>query len=151
MKLALFITLDNTLITTISKRPYAIHSEDWKFTDNILDIIKSYYDKGYKICIVCNQLQVLQGLTTSKAFLKKIEDITNTLEKHLKIKKNSICFNYCFESNTYRSLPNPGLVYELACEYDLDIINSTFIGSSYDDRQIINTTGIKTYFDITDI
>ena len=151
MKKAVFITLDNTLITTLSGKSYSVHSEDWKFKDNILNVIKDYYNKDYKVCVICNQFQVTYGLTTPKAFLKKLEDVITNIEKALKLRKNSISYSYCFEADSYRALPNPGLIFELACDYELDVKNSCFIGSSYDDRKSAEEVGIVNYFDITDL
>ena len=151
MKKAIFIILDNTLITTLSGKSYSLHSEDWKFKDNILDAIKVHYDNNYKVCIICNQFQVSSGLTPAKAFLKKLEDVIITLEKALKLPKNSVSYSYCFEPDSYRAIPNPGQVYELACDYEIDVQNSVFIGNTYDDRCIAKNIGLINYFDITDL
>jgi histidinol phosphatase-like enzyme len=151
MQLGLFITLDNTLITTRSGRTHALHSEDWKFISETIYAIKDYYDKGYKIFIICNQFQISQGFTPKLAFVKKLEDIIETIEKDLKLKKNSISYDYNIEEGLYRTLPNPGIIYELATDFEIDVVNSILIGSCYADKHTAINSGIKNYITVTDL
>lgn len=148
MKKALFITLDDTLVTTLSGRPYPIHGEDWKFISKTLPVIKEYHSKGYLICIITNQVGIHKGLILETMFLRKMELIVATLERDLDLKVNDITYNYSTIPFDYDYLPNPGLLYSLAVDYDIDVVNSTLIGNCEREKLITKTTGIKNYIDV---
>lgn len=151
MKKALFLTLDNTLITTLSGRAYSLHSEDWKFIIQTVEAIKDYYSKGYVICIITNQPQIANNIVSEKTFIRKMNLILKTLEKDLKIKSNEISYGYCIEEGTYHYLPNPGLIYDFALEFEIDVLNSILIGNSNKDKLIATYSGITTYIDKTNL
>ena len=151
MNKALFLTLDNTLITTRSGSKYSLHREDWQFIDATVSTIKSYYDKGYLICLIINQSQIADNITTDKVFHAKLTLILQSLEKTLKLKTNSIIYEYCIDIDSYNYLPRPGMIYNLALEYDLDIVNSLLIGNSLYDKTIAIYSGIKNYIGVTDL
>ena len=151
MKKALFITLDNTLITTKSKQKYALHSEDWKFNNQAIACIKDFISKGFVLLIITNQQRIAQGLLSDKTFMRKMNLIITTLEKDLGLKSDSINFEYCTDVEDFNFLPSPGMIYQLALEFQLDIKGSYLLGSSVFDKAIINYCGIPAYIDITDL
>lgn len=151
MKKALFVILDTALIKTLSGKDYSIHRNDWKFINQTVLCIKDYTLKDYKICIIANQPQITQGLVSEKVFNYKLETILGTLERDLKLPNNSIASSYCKDKYNYRYLPNPGMIYELALEFDLDVVNSTLLGNSIYDKEIIQYTGIKNYLSVLDL
>ena len=59
MNKALFVLIDETLITTKSGRSFPLNSEDWKFKTNFSSIFKDAVDKGYKIILIDNQFFLL--------------------------------------------------------------------------------------------
>lgn len=151
MRKGLFITLDNVLIKTLSGREYSLHTQDWKFNNQVVEAVKDYNYKGYKIIVITNQSQIYKGLTTEKLFNIKFENVLGALEKHLKLKNNSIASNYCIEEDTYNYIPNPGMVYEIAIEFELDLFNSFLIGNSIYEKELAKKAGISNYLDVTDL
>lgn len=151
MQKALILTLDNTLITTLSGRKYSLHSEDWKFILQTVEAIKDYYSKGYRICIISNQSSITNGITTEKSFIYKMNLIVTTLEKDLKLKINTISYSYCIDEDSYYKLPYPGLLYSLALDFELDLYKSVFIGNSLEDESTSIRCGIRKYIDVTDL
>ncbi len=151
MKKALFLTLDNTLICTRSGHKNSLHREDWQFIKEVVANIKGYYNKGYLICLVINQSQIADNITTDKLFHAKLALILQSLEKYLKLPTNTIIYEYCIDKESYNYLPRPGMIYNLALEYDLDIVNSVLIGNSIYDKTIAIYSGIKTYIDVTEL
>lgn len=148
---ALFVALDNTLITTNSGNKYPIHSEDWKFMPNILDAIKSYSNHGYRIIIISNQKEITQGIINEKVFIKKIEKICSKLEKNLKLEKNSVIYTYCKDIDSFNTMPNPGMAYELAVEYEISLLNSVMIAEEIDDLLFRVSSGIGALHETSDI
>ena len=151
MNPAIFLTLDDTLITTLSKQKYALHREDWKFINNSVEFIREYYSKDYLIFIITNQSAIANNITPEKVFHAKMELILTTLEKDLKIKPNYIQYRYCIDEESYSYLPQPGLILDLALEYEVDLSKSILLGNSLYDKAILLYSGIRFYQDITDL
>lgn len=143
MRKVLFITLDNTLITTKSGRQFPLHSEDWQFKRQSIEAIKEYSNKGYLICIIANQHQIIAGLITENTFRYKVENIITIIKTDLKISHNAIVYKYCKDVDSYNYLPKPGMILELALEYKIDLKNSIFIGNDLYDKDIINFININ--------
>lgn len=75
VKLALF-DLDETLITTISKKVFSQNASDWKFKyDSVLPKLKELSDKGFQIFVVTNQLGISKGFISVDAFTKKLNNV----------------------------------------------------------------------------
>lgn len=148
---ALFANLDGTIITTNSGRKFPIHSADWKFIPETLDALKYYYKKGYKIIIVTNQGGIEEGYMAEKVFIEKIGKICELLEKKLKFTPNSICYFYCPNMVDYNRKPNPGMAYEAAIDYELNLLDSIMLGNTDRDSKFTANAGIGTYIDVADL
>lgn len=146
---ALFLDLDQTLITTRSGRMFPLHSEDWKFIPETLKTIKHYYLEGFKIILVSNQGGIEEGYLTEKVFIHKIESICKALEKNIKLKKNSTSYFYCTTMVGYNRKPNPGMAFEAALEYEIDMTNSIMIGDMDSDMKFATQSGIGTYYHVS--
>lgn len=146
MDKAVFINLDNTLITTITGRAIPLHSEDWKIEKKMMEVLKVLNNRGYQIAIISNQPQIEQGLVAEVNFKYKLELIAKTIEKEIKVKTN-VATDYCTKENTYRYIPNPGMIYDTAIEYFLDLRNSIMIGNLPIHEQLAINSGIGTYYD----
>lgn len=151
MNKALFLTFDDTLVTTLSGRKYSLHGEDWKFINQAVYAIRDGIKQGYIVCLLINQSAITTNLISERTFLRKLELVIKTLEKDLKLKENTIKYSYCVDVDSYNYLPNPGMIYELALEYELDIVNSLLIGNSNFEKRIIDKSGIGTYADISEL
>lgn len=152
MNKALFLILDGTLITTKSGRSFPLHEEDWKFTTRWELLLKDSIKEGYKIILVDNQLAVGEGTVNEASFYKKDNKICQIIEKDLDLPKNSIATTYCFnEENRFYVKPNPGLLYEIALEYDVILSNSILIGNSEVDELFAKNAGVSSYYTLDDI
>lgn len=150
MKPAIILTLDNTLITTLSRQKYSLHREDWKFNLQTIEALKDYKSKGFeRVCIICNQPAIYNNIITEKSFIDKMNLVVTTLEKDLKYKSNSISYSYSIDEESYHYLPRPGLLYELALDFELHLYNSIFLGNSEYDKSSAILAGIKTYIDVS--
>lgn len=151
MKPCAIFTLNETLIRTRSKRPYPIHREDWELVDKAIEILKNLYDRDYKIIIISNQFNISDNLVKESDIIILHNLICNKIEKRLNIKKNSISYFYCKERNTYNTLPKPGLLYDIAIDFELDLANSYIIGSNMNDKELAYNSGIRKYIDVINI
>lgn len=134
-----------------------MHTEDWKFVNQTVEAIRDYEKQGYIVCIICNQIEINQGIVSEVNFLHKMRNVLEVLEKELKYRKNVpyvknfINFSYCFDEESYNYLPKPGMIYDFAVDYEFDIPNSILIGSTLKDKDIALNSGIRTYIDVTDL
>lgn len=149
MRKACFLTFDNTLITTLSGRKYPLHGEDWKFINNTLDLIEKYYNKDYLICVLINQSEINKGIISEALFKRKIKLVLTTLQKNLKAEDYKIKVHICTNEEDYNFLPKVGMIYELALQFKIDVVNSILLGSSeLLDKEILKNSGIKNYKNI---
>lgn len=146
---AVFIDLDNTLITTRSGKKFPIHSEDWKFIPETLDAIQHYTKVGYSPVIVTNQLGIEEGYVIEKAFLNKMESICKALEKELKLPSKSISYSYN-NKNDYYTMPSLGMFHELAIDYELNMSKCVLFGSN-DVTSLVATNLCMSYLSLVDI
>jgi len=73
--------LDHTLITTKSKKIFAIDCNDWKFKyENIKDKFKELVSNHYKIVIITNQLGISLGKSSREDLITKITNISKELD-----------------------------------------------------------------------
>lgn len=152
MEKCLFIVLDGTLIKTLSGKQYSLHSEDWTFFPQTVKAIQKYYGLGYKVCIISNQLHLMNNPLGQRTFDRKMELVLTTLEKDLRMPKGYISHFFAKDrSDSYSILPKPGLIYDYALDFEIDIVNSILLGSSIYDNDIQRMSGIKTYIDKTNL
>ena len=81
-------------------------------------------------------------------FTKKIEEICKVLEKRLKFKAGSVCYSYCKELISYNRKPNPGMAFDNALEFELDLRNSVMLGNYKTDEGFSTNAGLSQYIDI---
>jgi D-glycero-D-manno-heptose 1,7-bisphosphate phosphatase len=151
MQRAIFINLDNTLITTVSGRVFSLHSDDWRINTNLLDFLLKYLPDYDRLIIVSNQDAIALGEQTMYGFNRMLENICRLLENNLKIASNSIAYTYCINKGDFRYMPNPGMAYEMALEYEIDLSQSIMIGSSLIHEQFSKKANIKQYIYLTNI
>lgn len=153
MNKAYIVILDNTLITTRSGKSFPLHSEDWKYKYEWYSKLGDAVKEGYKIVIIDNQFDAgTTGYVSDNLFNNKIEKICTIIEKELSLPTNSIITNFAFDdTDAYRCIPNPGLLYEIATEYDILLYNSILVGSTDEHIELAKLSGINNYYDVKDI
>lgn len=125
MNNALFIDVAN-LIKTKSKQTFPLHREDWLLTDNIKDTIKKYTDLNFKVFLIGNHPDIPVRKHEPNPIENLYESIAQGIEKDLKLKPNTISFDYCTDKESFDYLPLPGLFYNLAIEHEI-LLGYSFI------------------------
>ena len=151
MNKALFLTFDDTLVTTLSGRKHSLHGEDWKFINQAVYAIRDGIKEGYIVCLLINQSGITNNFISERTFNRKLELILSTLEKDLKLKQNTIKYAYCVDEDSYNYLPKPGMIYELALEYEINVTSSILIGNSDLDLAIIKLSGIGQFINVSEL
>jgi D-glycero-D-manno-heptose 1,7-bisphosphate phosphatase len=148
---AVFTDLDGTLIKTKTGRDFPLHTGDWRLVDETLDALEYYIKLGYKVIVVTNQAGIEQGYVPEKAFVIKINTICDKVEKELNLPKGSVSYYYCKHNESYYRKPNPGMAYDAAIEYEINLKESIMFGDMDTDREFALNSGIGEYKDINEI
>lgn len=152
MNKALFITLDNTLIFTKSGRKYPIHSKDWILNSDLFPAIEYFHKQKYKIIVIDNQQSVTDGYVGKVIFEEKVLEIVQTLEGITGLPENTICYDFWLgKRDKFYELPNPGMIYDFAQDYELMLGRSFMIGNSSKDKKFYNNCCGGGYIDVDDI
>lgn len=152
MNKALFVLIDETLITTKSGRSFPLNSEDWKFKTNFSSIFKDAVDKGYKIILIDNQFSIGDGFMSEKAYTNKLNYIAGIIESDLNLDDNSVAYFYCSDSkDSFRALPSSGMLYDAAVEYEILLNNSVLLCCTEEEQSIALFGGLSASYTIYQI
>lgn len=152
MDKGLFVLINETLITTKSGNQFPLNIEDWKFKTNFIQLFKDAIEKGYKIILLDNQFSIGDGFIPESTFINKLNYISSIIERDLDVDTNTVCYVYCkSRKDTFRSLPNPGMFYEMALEHELCLAHSVLICSNEEDKQSSFFGGLSTAYTIYEL
>ncbi len=138
---AVFVDRDGTLNYDTG---YTHKLSDLKIYDDIIPILKEYYDQNYIIIVVTNQ----SGIGREYYTVEDMEAFNNKLAKELmkygvKIEEFFYCPHLPDQGCICRK-PGTGMIEEAAKKYDIDIKNSVVIGDRTSiDGKMARKLGIK--------
>ena len=147
-KRGLFMDLDGTIIETVSGDKFPKDVNDWKFKENVLDVINLFCLKGFRICIVTNQGGIEKGFIRESDINIKLEQVASQIEKKTNFKPY-----YRFSPNfsdSYTRKPSPGMAYSCALKLELSLTRSIMVGDLASDKSFAVFAGIGRYYDIND-
>jgi D-glycero-D-manno-heptose 1,7-bisphosphate phosphatase len=142
MHAAIFLDRDGVII---ANRPDYVR--DWSevvFLPQVLEALAKLYDSPYKIVIITNQAGVGRGI-----FSKQIADEINCrlveviIEAGGRIDGVYMCPHRPDENCDCRK-PRPGMLFQAARDFDIDLQNSILIGDNLSDLQAALAAGLKT-------
>jgi histidinol phosphatase-like enzyme len=140
-KKAVFINLNNTIVTSKSGINFPIGASDYEFMDdNTRDVLIEFKKKKYLIIVVPNGFCDVTSSEFHAEFLAK--HIFETM--NVKLDRVCICIPK-IRTQLYR-IPNPDPIIELSKELKIDMGKSLFIGNRFSDMALSRTAGIKHYF-----
>jgi D-glycero-D-manno-heptose 1,7-bisphosphate phosphatase len=145
MAKALFLDRDG--IINVEKE-YLYKIEDFEFIDGIIDLVKYYYDKEYKIFVVTNQSGIARKYYSNDDFLLLSSWMMQEFSKHdILISKVYHCPHHpSISGKCSCRKPNPGMLLEASIEFDIDMKQSLMIGDKERDIEAALNAGIiQTY------
>ncbi len=124
---ALFIDRDGTINYDSG---YTYRIEDLKIYDDIVPLMKEYYDKNYIIIIITNQSGINRGFYTESDMKKFNARLLYELEnKGIKVTDIFFCPHRPDEHCSCRK-PETGLVEEAAKKYNISLKDSVMMGDN---------------------
>jgi D-glycero-D-manno-heptose 1,7-bisphosphate phosphatase len=139
---ALFLDLDGTIVKVKSGETFSKTVNDWEFIDGVLASIKRFSERGYIICIVCNQGGIELGKVTEEFIDTKINSIRVEIEAYI---NNYVYVAYCRSMEHYDRKPNPGMAYYFARELSLNLRDSIMVGDQESDHAFQINAGIGAF------
>lgn len=123
---------------------YVSKIEDFKFIDDIFEILKYVKSRGYLAIIITNQQGIGKGLMSEEDLFVVHDFMQNKLYESTGERFDAIF--YCpetAESNSTRRKPNPGMIFEAIEIFDIDTNQSLMIGDSVSDAEAALNAGMK--------
>lgn len=140
---------------TINKyKGYITDSKQMELAEGIGDLINKIHSKGYLVIVITNQPVIARGECTKK----ELEKIHNRMEWLLAREEAYVdAIYYCphhpdkgfkgeitkYKKKCYCRKPNPGMLYQAACDYNIDLKQSYMIGDSKIDIEAGRRAGCK--------
>jgi D-glycero-D-manno-heptose 1,7-bisphosphate phosphatase len=118
--------------------------EDIVFYENSMEAMKQFSNKGYDLFLISNQA----GISFGKMTEKDLEDINDHLIETFKKNGIEIKEIYCCTHGTNLNCkcrkPRTGMVIQAACEHNINLNTSYFVGDMTSDILLGNRLGLKT-------
>ena len=129
---------------------YVFKIEDFKFKDGIFELLKLLQNKGYKLFVVTNQSGIARGFYTIEDFKKLSDYMINELKKRgIEIMDIKYCAHHPdFTGECECRKPKPGMILDLAKQYNIDLSSSILIGDKESDIKAAINAGIKKTFKV---
>ncbi|WP_287954738.1 HAD family hydrolase [Acidiplasma sp.] len=141
MKRAVFLDRDGTINYD---KGYTYKLEDLKIYDDIIPILKKYYDNGYIIIVISNQSGINRGYFTVNDMKKFNEGIKRIFMEHGIVISDFYFCPHKPEENCECRKPKTGMVEQAVKKYGIDLKNSIVIGDRDDiDGELARNLGIK--------
>lgn len=110
--------------------------EDFVILPQVDDALKLFKQAGYKIFVVTNQGGIEKGFLTEEDLFEIHQYMWEKLPEINGLR-------YCGSYDSFRRKPNPGMIYELANDYQINIGESWLIGDMKSDIDAGNNAGCK--------
>jgi D-glycero-D-manno-heptose 1,7-bisphosphate phosphatase len=142
MKPAVFLDRDGVINKAVIRngKPYPPATlEDLEFFPDTYEAINSLHSAGYYVIVVTNQPDVAKGIQTKK-MVKKIH---NEIFKQFKVNDIKVCYHIDEDKCSCRK-PKPGMIFDAAEQYSIDLNKSYFVGDRWRDIAAGKAAGCKT-------
>lgn len=149
MNKAIFLDRDGVINEDIDNL-YKI--EDIEIINGVPEALKLLKKNGFKLIVISNQPVIARGLATEKQINEINNEINNLIKKEsgIEIDKFFFCPHHPNANlEKYRILchcrkPSPGMIFQAAKEFDIDLSQSWMIGDRISDIVAGKNAGCKT-------
>jgi D-glycero-D-manno-heptose 1,7-bisphosphate phosphatase len=146
-KQAVFLDRDGVLNRTyerggISCPPACL--EEFELLPGAMDATQSLAEAGFSLVVVSNQPDVARGSQTRE----RVEQMNDIIRVTLPVREVLTCFHDNADGCPCRK-PNPGLLLEAACRWDLDLTDSFMVGDRWSDVVAGQAAGCRSVLILT--
>jgi len=141
---AVFLDRDGVLIRALVRggRPYPpTRMEDVELLSGSLRSLKNLAEAGYILIGITNQPDVARGTQSREG----VEEINAWIQNRLPISEIFVCYHDTADNCSCRK-PKPGLIFQAALKYALDLTQSWMVGDRWKDIGAGYAAGLKTIF-----
>ena len=126
--------------------------EDFKFKEGIFELLKLLQNLGFTLFVVTNQSGIARGYYTKEDFYSLTEWMKEELKKEgIEIKDVRFCPHHPdITGECECRKPKPGMILDLAEEYNIDLKNSIMIGDSQSDMDACENAGVLKCYKVRD-
>ena len=139
MNKAVFLDRDGVINKTIIKngRVYSpMNLNEFEFVQNIAEQIKKIKDAGYYIIVVTNQPEIARG----NIDIYELNKMTKNIKDNLPVNEILICPHDDADNCSCRK-PKPGMLFDAAKKYEIDLIQSFLVGDGWKDMGAAKNAG----------
>lgn len=140
----IFLDRDGTLNKKASERQYITIWDDFEFQDGVLDAMKKLHVALYKPIIITNQQCVGKGIITIEQLNGLHAKMTTVIQAHGGNVHDIFVCPHLESDNCECRKPKPGLFYQAAEKYKIDLKKCVFIGDSQTDKETGEAAGVAT-------
>lgn len=141
---AVFLDRDGVInrANILDGKPYPPGSRDeLEILPGVVSALSRLESAGYILVVVSNQPDVARGITPRVV----VDEINEHLAKRLPIHRFIMCFHDSGEGCDCRK-PLPGMLFQGAAEFDVDLATSYMIGDRWRDIEAGIAAGCTTFF-----
>ena len=113
---------------------------------DIEEIIVSYVKRGNKVIL----LDTFSGKSDEKLYNKNLNKLVSLIEGKNMLNKGILSYEYCKLNNGYNTFPYPGLLYELAIDFELILGKAILIGTEVH-KKLAHYSGINLFINVLDL
>ena len=138
---AVFLDRDGVLnkAIIIDRKPYPPKTEnELEILSGVVEGLIELKKLGYLLIVITNQPDVARGTTSKEA----IDKINNCLKSQLIIDEIFCCFHDNSDNCDCRK-PKPGMIFEAAKKWNIDLSSSFLVGDRWRDIETGKNAGIK--------
>ena len=139
--------LDRDGVINIEK-DYLYKVEDFEFIEGIFDLCTYFQNHDYRIVVVTNQSGIARGYYTEDDFLILSDWMRKIFSsKGIDIYKINFCPHHpSITGKCNCRKPNPGMLYDLGNEFEVDYKNSVMVGDKERDIEAGINAGLETTY-----
>ena len=134
-KKIIFLDRDGVINKKAKKAEYIRSWSEFEFLPGSIDAMKMLSRSGYRIFVITNQAGISRGAMTEDDLKVIHSNLKSELEKKgVRIEKIYYC-PHGWDDGCECRKPKPGMLFQAAREYDLDLSESIFIGDDKRDLE----------------
>ena len=143
-KRIIILDRDGVINRKPAKADYVKKWEEFEFLPGAIDAVKMLNEKGFSVFIITNQAGIARKLMTES----DLRNIHNNMKDEMETKGAKIeRIYYCphgWDDGCECRKPKPGMFYEVARDYNINLTKTVFIGDDERDLEAGNAAGCHT-------